>query len=81
MDIKEIGWGSMDWIELNQTRDQWKTRVGTVMSLRVPLNVGKFLMAQRLAASREELRRRIQSVGRSVSRRIYHSRTSNTFCQ
>jgi hypothetical protein len=23
MDLREIGWGGMDWIELAQGRDQW----------------------------------------------------------
>jgi hypothetical protein len=24
MDLREIGWGGMDWINLAQDRDQWK---------------------------------------------------------
>jgi hypothetical protein len=36
IDIKEIGWGGMDWIDLAQDRDQWRALVKTVMSLRVP---------------------------------------------
>jgi hypothetical protein len=36
MDLKEIGWGGMDWIDLDQDRDQWRTLVNTVMNLRVP---------------------------------------------
>jgi hypothetical protein len=43
MDLRKIGWGGMDWIELAQDRDQWVALVHTVMNLRVPLNVGKFL--------------------------------------
>jgi hypothetical protein len=42
MDLKEIGRGGMDWIDLTQDRDQWKALVNTVMSLRVPYNIGKF---------------------------------------
>jgi hypothetical protein len=33
----------MDWIDLAQDSDQWRALVNTVMKLRVPLNVGKFL--------------------------------------
>jgi hypothetical protein len=33
----------MDWIYLAQDRDQWRDLVNTVISLRVPQNVGKFL--------------------------------------
>jgi hypothetical protein len=35
MDLREIGWGGMDWIDLAQDRDQWKALVNTVMNLRV----------------------------------------------
>jgi hypothetical protein len=43
MDLREIGWGGMDWIDLTQYRDQWRALVNTVMNLRVPYNFGKFL--------------------------------------
>jgi hypothetical protein len=43
MDLREIGWGGMDWIDLAQDRDHWRTLVNTVMNLQVPCNVGKFL--------------------------------------
>jgi hypothetical protein len=36
MDLSEIGWGAMDWIDLAQNRDQWRTLVNTVINLRVP---------------------------------------------
>jgi hypothetical protein len=36
IDLKEIGWGGMDWIDLTQERDQWRALVNTVMDLRVP---------------------------------------------
>jgi hypothetical protein len=36
MDIGEIGWDVMDWIELAQDRVQWRALVNTVMNLWVP---------------------------------------------
>jgi hypothetical protein len=36
MDLREIGWGGMDWIYLAQDKDQWRALMNTVMSLRVP---------------------------------------------
>jgi hypothetical protein len=36
MDLREIGWDDMDWINLAQDRDQWRDIMNTVMKLRVP---------------------------------------------
>jgi hypothetical protein len=36
MDVREIGWDGVDWIELAQDRDQWRDFVNMVMNLRVP---------------------------------------------
>jgi hypothetical protein len=36
IDLREIGWDFMDWIDLAQDRDQWRALVNTVMNLRVP---------------------------------------------
>jgi hypothetical protein len=43
MDLREIKWGGMNWIELAPDKVHWSVVVSTVMNLRVPLNVGKFL--------------------------------------
>jgi hypothetical protein len=36
MDLREIGWDDMDWIDLAQDTDRWRALVDTVMNLRVP---------------------------------------------
>jgi hypothetical protein len=36
IDLREIGWDGMDWIDLAQDRDKWRALVNTVMNLRVP---------------------------------------------
>jgi hypothetical protein len=43
IDLRETGWRVMDWIDLAQDREHWRALVYTVMNVRVPLNVGKFL--------------------------------------
>jgi hypothetical protein len=34
MDIREVGWEDMNWIELAQDRDRWWALVNAVMNLR-----------------------------------------------
>jgi hypothetical protein len=36
MDLREIGWDGVDWIDMAQDRDQWRALVSTVLNLRVP---------------------------------------------
>jgi hypothetical protein len=36
MDLREIGWDDIDWIDLAQDRDQWRDLVKAVMNIRVP---------------------------------------------
>jgi hypothetical protein len=37
MDLREIGWDDMEWIDLTQERDWWRALVNTAQ------NVGKFI--------------------------------------
>jgi hypothetical protein len=41
IDLREIGWEGMDWIDLAQDRDQWRALMNRVMNL--GMNAGKFL--------------------------------------
>jgi hypothetical protein len=36
INLREIGWDGMDWINLVQDRCKWKALVNEVMNLRVP---------------------------------------------
>jgi hypothetical protein len=35
MDVQEVGWGGVDWIDMVQDRDRWRAVVNAVMNLRV----------------------------------------------
>jgi hypothetical protein len=35
MDLKEVGCGDMDWIELAKYKDRWQALVNAVMNIRV----------------------------------------------
>jgi hypothetical protein len=36
MDLGEVGWGDVDWIDLAKDRNRWRALVHSVLNLRVP---------------------------------------------
>jgi hypothetical protein len=36
IDLREISWGGMDWIDLDNYKGHWRGLVNTVINLRVP---------------------------------------------
>jgi transposase len=36
VDLREVGWGGIDWIDVSRDGDQWRALVNTVMNLWVP---------------------------------------------
>jgi hypothetical protein len=36
MDLSDIGWDGVDWMDMAQDGDQWRVLVNTVLNLRVP---------------------------------------------
>jgi len=36
VDLQEVGWGAMDWTDLDHNRDRWPAVVNVVLNLWVP---------------------------------------------
>ena len=43
LDLQKVGFAGMDWKELAQDRERWRTLRNEVMNFRVPQNAGNFL--------------------------------------
>jgi hypothetical protein len=35
IDLVEVGWGDVDWVDLAQDRDRWRALVNSLLNLRV----------------------------------------------
>jgi hypothetical protein len=46
VDLREIGYEGVDWMHLDQDRDQWWAVVNTVMNIRVPYRRGVSRIAE-----------------------------------
>jgi hypothetical protein len=42
MNLRDIGSGGMNWIDVAQDRDRLRALMSTLMNLYVPLNIGRF---------------------------------------
>jgi hypothetical protein len=51
-DLKEIGWGDVDWIGLAQDRDKWTALVNAVMTFGSLKMQGNYQVATQLVAFR-----------------------------
>jgi hypothetical protein len=40
MDLREVGWGDVDWTVLAKDRNKWRVLVNSVLNLWVPRNAG-----------------------------------------
>ena len=55
MDIQEVGFGGMDWIQLAQDRNRWQALVNAVMNRRFHKMRGISWLVEKRLASQEEL--------------------------
>jgi hypothetical protein len=46
IDLGEVGWGDVNWIDLAQERNRWRALVNSVLNLWVPYNAGKLSSVQ-----------------------------------
>jgi hypothetical protein len=51
MDLGEVGWDGVDWIDMAEDSDQCWAFVDMVMNLRVLLNAGKFVSGYTIGGS------------------------------
>jgi hypothetical protein len=55
MDLREVGFGGIDWIDLARDREKWRDFVNAVMNLRVPYTEGNLSSLGRVSFSERTL--------------------------
>jgi hypothetical protein len=50
IDLQEVGYECMDWLDVAQNRGRWRVLVKAIMNLRVPQNARNFLTENRVAS-------------------------------
>ena len=53
-DLQEVGWGTMDWVDLAEDGGSWRAVVSAVMNHRVALSVGYFLTSWELVSFKKD---------------------------
>jgi hypothetical protein len=81
MDLGEVGWGGVDWIDLARDRDQYSGFVNRVMNLLVPYSVGKFFSGCTIGGlSRRSQLRGVSRQATSWTRDVGFLRSVRTNC-
>jgi hypothetical protein len=64
MCLREVAWDGVDWIDIAEDRDQWKTLVNTVLNLLLQQNARKFFSGCTIGGSsrRAQLREKVKRV-------------------
>jgi hypothetical protein len=62
MDLREIDWESVEWIQLAQDRDSWRDLVNAVMKLRVLDHVISYCVCVQLLCVTSEINAKINKL-------------------
>ena len=42
MNLQDVGWGGMEWIDLSNDKDRWRVLASAVINLRVPYSAWNY---------------------------------------
>jgi hypothetical protein len=68
MDLREMGWGDVDWIGLAKDRNRWRALVNSVLNLRFHEMQGNYRVTSRVVLSSIELVIFFSSGARMINR-------------